>query len=255
MDFRSWVLVNANVWYKGWIGKWVLRCARQADEIIMISDYERKWFKKNVDKQKFGNIITIKNGAEDNFAKYNKIKPTKHSFCYVGRIVEYKGIGELIKAFDVVRGVWTDAVLNIYGDGDIEKYKKIAGDGVVFHGYTNEPLKAIAENEVFVLPSYREGLSLSLIDAAMMGRKILTTNVDGNPEVVKQNETGLLIPAKNARKLAEAMVQMIDDEKRAEEIAKNARNYYLSNFNIDKIFAEKMLPLYTIEKENECRYC
>ena len=46
MDFRSWVLVNANVWYKGWIGKWVLRCARQADEIIMISDYERKWFKK-----------------------------------------------------------------------------------------------------------------------------------------------------------------------------------------------------------------
>lgn len=249
MDFRSWVLKNVNVWYKGWIGKWVLKCARLADTIITISDYERKWLEKTTSNRSLKNVITIKNGVLDEFGKYEKIQPKKHSFCYVGRVVDYKGVGDLINAFKMVRAENTDASLNIYGDGDIDEFGAFATNGVSFYGYTDAPLRAIAENDVFVLPSHREGLSLSLLDAAMMGKKIIVSDVGGNPEVIKNMETGLSVPAKNELRLAEAMTWMLDNPMEAEKMAKKVRKFYEENYDLTKIFEEKMLPLYNEEKE------
>ena len=246
MDFRSWVLTNVDVWYKNWIGKWLLRCVRGVDKIIMISDYEKKCFDELVGKNKFKNVEVIKNGAKDELKKYNNVDAKKNSFCYVGRIVDYKGIQELVEAFRKVREKCPDVTLNIYGDGEIEKYKKTCGgcERVIFHGRTEDPLKALAENEIFVLPSYREGLSLSLLDAAMMGKKIIASNVDGNPEVVADCETGLLVPAKNVEKLAKAMIWMLEHKKEAERMAVNARRKYEEEFDFERIFNERMLPLY-----------
>ena len=247
MDFRSWVLTNVNVFYKNWIGKWVLRCAKKADRIIMISDYERKDFEKIVESKGFSNVLTIKNGVEDKRQEYESTKCRKNSICYVGRVVDYKGIMELIRAFSKVSANHPDVVLNVYGDGeDLEKYKSLVRDDkrICFHGRTDEPLRALAENEIFVLPSYREGLSLSLLDAAMMGKKIIASDVDGNPEVIEDGKTGLLVPAKNAKKLAEAMIWMLEHKKEADKMAKNARKKYEKEFDFDKIFEEKMLPLY-----------
>lgn len=254
MDLRSWVLTNVKIWYKNLIGKWVLRSAKKADDIIMISDYERKSFEKIVAPREFDNIVTIKNGVEDKYEDCKKMRATKNSFCYIGRIVDYKGIGELIAAFDVINKKYPDAKLNIYGDGEgLNKYKELARDNknICFHGKTDEPLVKMAENEIFVLPSYREGLSLSLLDAAMMEKKIIASDVDGNPEVVINKKTGLLVPARSEEKLAEAMIYMLDNKKQAEDMAKNARRLYEEKYNFDKIFEEKMLSLYNSRKEEE----
>ena len=254
MDFRSWVLTNVNMWYKNWIGKWILKCAKRADKIIMISDFERRSFEKMVKPRKYKNLVTIKNGVEDEFSKYKGVECKKNSICYVGRIVKYKGTKELVEAFDVVSEKYPNVELSIYGDGeDFEKYKKMASGSkkIHFRGKTSEPLKVMAENEIFVLPSYREGLSLSLLDAAMMEKKIIASDVDGNPEVVIDKKTGLLVPAKNVEKLAEAMIYMLKNKKEAAEMAKNARKYYEENFDFEKRFKEKMLPLYNIEKEKK----
>ena len=85
---------------------------------------------------------------------------------------------------------------------------------------------------------------MSLLDAAMMRKKIIASDVDGNPEVVENGETGLLVPAKNAKKLAEAMIWMLEHKKEADKMAKNARRKYEEEFDFEKIFKEKMLPLY-----------
>lgn len=249
MDFRSWALTNVNVWYKNLIGKWVLSEMRKADAVIMISDFERKWFEKQVSPKKFNNVETIKNGVCDEYVRYKEIKKIENSFCYVGRIVDYKGVRELLMAFGLVLGKKSKAKLNIYGDGDLKKYITMINNGVELHGYTSNPLDVMAENEIFVLPSYREGLSLSLLDAAMMGKKIIASDVDGNPEVVVDKKTGLLVPAKNVERLAEAMLYMLENKKEAGEMAKNARQYYEENFDFEKIFKEKMLPLYNSDKE------
>ena len=74
MDFRSWVLTNVNVWYKNWIGKWVLKCAKKADKIVMISDFERKRFEKIVSSGEYDNVVTIKNGVDDKYDSYKNVK-------------------------------------------------------------------------------------------------------------------------------------------------------------------------------------
>ena len=84
-----------------------------------------------------------------------------------------------------------------------------------------------------------------------MKKKIIASDVDGNPEVVVNGETGLLVPAKNAKKLAEAMIWMIKHKKESEEMAENVRKKYEKEFDFEKIFEEKMLALYNSRKEEK----
>jgi glycosyltransferase involved in cell wall biosynthesis len=248
-DFRNWVLWNVNVPFKNVIGKKIIKLSRLAEKVIFVSQNVKDETREMIHPLKIEHATVMLNGARDKFNSYKNIEPKKMSFVFVGRLTEEKGVGELTEAFRIVRKQYPEAVLNIYGDGNINKYRRMAGEGTVFHDATDEPLRVIAENDIFVLPSYREGLSLSLLDAAMMQKKIIASDVDGNPEVVEDGVSGLLVPAKNAEKLAEAMIWLLESPKEANEMAKVARKKYESEFNFDKIFAEKMLPLYNNKKE------
>lgn len=245
-DFKNWVLWNINSKFKNSIGKKIVGLTRYVDRVIFVSNNLKKETDKMIVPKKVLNTIVIENGVEDELNTYEKTQTTKDSFVFLGRIAEEKGVRELIKAFKMVVKKHPQAILNIYGDGEKEEYRDLSGDcgKIRFYDWPNEPLKILAENEIFVLPSYREGLSLSLLDAAMMGKKIIASDVDGNPEVVVNGETGLLVPAKNAKKLAEAMIWMLEHKKEAEKLARNARKKYEKEFDFEKIFEEKMLPLY-----------
>ena len=94
------------------------------------------------------------------------------------------------------------------------------------------------------MPSYREGLSLSLLDAAMMGRCIIATNVDGNPEIVKDYKTGLLVKPKNASSLKNALLYAYENKNEIDKIMIGARNYFENEFDFERIFNEKMKVLY-----------
>lgn len=250
VDLRSWVLTNVQIWYKNWIGKWILKTLQKADRLIVISKYEKRWLDKQGIAQRYRNIVTIENGALDYRDEYNKIKVRSQSFVYLGRVVDYKGIGELIAAFRQVVVKIPEAELYIYGAGeDVKKYRGASKNmpQIKWMGETREPLRVLAENEIFVLPSHREGLSLSLLDAAMMGKKIIASKVGGNPEIVRDGETGLLAPTHDARALAKAMLWILENPKEAQKMAEAARAHYEKNFDFSKIFTEQMLPLYKTE--------
>lgn len=252
MDFRSWVLTNVGVPYKNLIGKMILDVSRDVYKVIMISKFEKKEVEKMIAPRKMNNLLVAKNGAVDRRDEFKKAKVLPKSFIYIGRLVSYKGVFELIEAFSRVVKKYPEARLNIYGDGeDAERCKEKARgcSQIVFYGYTDEPLKVIAENYCFVLPSYREGLSLSLLDAAMMGKVIIASDAGGNPEVVKNEKTGFLVPAQDAKELEKIMLEVLENKKKADEMAKNVRKYYEERFDFERIFAEKMLPLYNKEKE------
>lgn len=241
IDFRTWVLQNVNIPFKNAIGKKILSLAKSVDKIIMISDYERTEFSKITKKWKIDNVITIKNGVIDQINKYKSIKPTIKSFCYVGRLVDYKGLNELIDAFIRIKD--QDVTLNIYGDGENkDKYqKKAAGDTrIIFHGYTDDPLKAIAKSEFFVLPSYYEGLSIALLQAAMLGKTVIATNIDGNPEVVDK-KTGILIPSKNTDKLYDAMTTVLNNKQLCKITSSNIRKKYEQEFDFEKTVKERII--------------
>ena len=250
-DFKNWVLWNVNSKLKNAIGKRIIRLSRYAEKVIFVSRNIKAETEKMIAPKKINNAVVIENGVEDELNKYEKTQVTRGSFVFLGRVVEEKGVGELIEAFMMVIKKHPQARLNIYGDGKKKEFKDLCEGSkeIQFYDWPNEPLKVLAENEIFVLPSYSEGLSFSLLDAAMMRKEIIASSVDGNSEVVVDNETGLLVPAKNAKKLAEAMIRILDRKKEAETMAKNVRRKYEREFNFTKIFEEKMLPLYNKRRE------
>ena len=251
IDFRSWALWNIDKRFKNPIGKIIIKIAKAVDKIIFISNFEYNWFASITKNKKLDNLTIINNGAIDHLKDYASIKPANNTFCYVGRIEGYKGISELIKAFNRTTARKTNIRLNIYGNGnELDSFKTIAkqNPNITFHGYTEEPLRAIAENEVFVLPSYYEGLSLSLLDAAMMQKTIIATDVGATREVIKNKKTGILVQPHSVEALSKAMMEVIQDKNLAKNMAKNARVHFKKNYNFEQIFEEKMLPLYNIDK-------
>ena len=247
MDFRSWILQNVEKRYKNFIGKRILKVARMVDRIIFISDYERRFFKKLIKKTSlptFHNLITIKNGAIDSFAEYQEISVTPKTLIYLGRLEDYKGIRELIAAFQEVSPKHKGATLHIYGDGPLAEYcKQHQTSQIIYHGFTDQPLAKVASAEIFILPSYIEGLSLALIDAAMLQKAIVTTNIDGNPEVVQDSLNGFLVPAKDQQALADAINRLLENPALVQEFAKASRVKYLKEFDFSKIVKEQLIPI------------
>ena len=254
-DFRSWVLVNAKVKYKNAIGKWILKCARDTYKIILISDAEKAWLDKNVGEMR--NLEVIKNGVLDEYVGYKNEKAKEMSFCYVGRVVKEKGMRELVDAFEAVRKKYPEARLTICGGEGGEKgkeeLKEICGD-VVFDnidmmGRVDNVPVVLAKNKTFVLPSYNEGMSLALVEAMMMGKMIITTDVGAAKEMIKSGEEGILVEPRDMVALASAMAEAIAKPKMTEEMGRKARKRFEKEFDFEEIFAKKMMSLYNVGKE------
>lgn len=245
-DLCSWVLQNVNIKYKNFIGKYILHLAKIPHRIIMVSATEKAKFQKLSQKYHLTNVITIKNGTIDKKAQFRDVNSMKQSFCYVGRIVKDKGIAELISAFQHISQKYPKASLDLYGEGEDERdFIKLANDNprIIFHGYTAKPLAALAKSAIFVLPSYHEGLSISLIEAMMMQKAIIATDIANNKELISDQQDGLLVPRKNIDQLAKAMEKLLQDSKLTARLAQNARQKYEQEFDLENIVKTQFIPL------------
>ncbi len=103
---------------------------------------------------------------------------------------------------------------------------------------------------VFALPSYLEGLPLSLLEAMALGIPSISTNINGIPEAIKHLETGYLIEAGNSETLKNAIIELKDDIHLREKLSKNGREFVLANFNEDvvaKIAVEKYIEAFRVK--------
>ncbi len=141
----------------------------------------------------------------------------KTVFGYVGRIEKDKGVAELLQAFLSLDA--PDAALLLIGgfdelrsgfDKDLMARAK-ACPRIIFHGFTREVPRYLSALDVMVHPTYREGFSMVLQQGMAMGCAILTTDIPGPSEVIEAGRSGLLVPPKDERALAEAMSQLLAD--------------------------------------------
>jgi glycosyltransferase involved in cell wall biosynthesis len=93
------------------------------------------------------------------------------------------------------------------------------------------------------MPTYHEGFSLSLTEAAMLGKPIIATEVGGNPELVN-SANGILIHSKNVSDLLDAMNQLGNDKERRIKLGEQARKDYKEKFDFSRVFKERFIPLY-----------
>lgn len=161
---------------------------------------------------------TLLKGAGVNLEYYS---PAPHPvrekvhFLYLGRIMREKGIDEL---FCAVRKLYEEygnkVVLDLVGFFE-EEYKeqvdKLQADGIaLFHGFQKEPRPYYAQADCVVLPSYHEGMSNVLLEAASSGRALITSDIPGCREAVDEGENGYLCRVKDAKSLFEKMKQFME---------------------------------------------
>lgn len=135
-------------------------------------------------------------------------------FLYLGRIMQEKGIDELFAAITRLRQQRSDVILDLVGFFDDDYEARVRGleeAGVAaFHGFQTDPRPFYADADCVVLPSYHEGMSNVLLEAAAMGRPVITSDICGCREAVEDGVSGLLCRAKDADSLYEKMARFAD---------------------------------------------
>lgn len=162
---------------------------------------------------------TVLPGAGINLESYPYIPYPENDvfrFLYLGRIMKEKGMDELFAAMRRLRSEYGDRVtLDLVGFYDDDYYKeqveRLAADGTaVYHGFQTDPIPYYASADCVVLPSYHEGMSNVLLEAAAVGRPTITSNIPGCREAVDDGKTGLLCNVKDADSLYEKMNRMVN---------------------------------------------
>jgi glycosyltransferase involved in cell wall biosynthesis len=107
------------------------------------------------------------------------------------------------------------------------------GDNVEFPGTINDLSAVMAQSDAVVLPSSeREGLGLALLEAMAAGVPVVGTSVGGIPEIIRDGENGLLVPPKDAPAMAQALIEIISDGKKAQEMGKKGQSMIESQFSL-----------------------
>ncbi|MDD5528435.1 MAG: glycosyltransferase family 4 protein [bacterium] len=175
----------------------------------------------------------------------------------VGNFIELKGFSYLISAIKILKERKVKMKLILIGGGPYEKTLK--QEIKEFDLNENiEILPSMAKTElnrfynvcdIFVLPSItdskgkQEGLGLVLLEAMSCKKPVIGTNSGGIPDIVKDMETGLLVPGKDSKALAEAIEKLLKDNILSTKLAENGYNFVKQNFTPDKI-AEKTVQIY-----------
>lgn len=166
----------------------------------------------------FAEQQTILAGAGVNLQHYEYVALKKSEavhFLYLGRIMKEKGMDELFQAIRELHAEYgSRVVLDLVGffeDSYKDEVEQLIAEGIVnFYGFQEDPKPFYEKADCIVLPSYHEGMSNVLLEAAACGRMLVTSDISGCREAVEPGKTGLLCKVKDATSLFDAMKQVIN---------------------------------------------
>lgn len=171
---------------------------------------------------------------------------------FFGRLLWDKGVGELHQAAVDLRARSASIRVELVGSRDAHNPACIdeatleawrAEGAVTLHGQVDDVRSLINGSNIVLLPSYREGLPKALLEGAAAGRALIATDVPGCREVVIHENNGLLVPARNARALADALARLAMQPERRKEMGTRSRQRARSEFDVS-IVVGKTLELY-----------
>jgi glycosyltransferase involved in cell wall biosynthesis len=166
------------------------------------------------------------------------------TFVLVARMLWDKGVGEFVEAARQLRQRNVPARCILVGEADPENPAAIsraelrrwhAEGHVEWWGHRSDMPEVLAGAHVACLPSYREGLPKSLLEAAACGLPLIATDVPGCREIAVHEETALLVPPRNAPALAEAMMRLANDAELRRRLGAAARERVCEHFSTERI--------------------
>ncbi len=171
---------------------------------------------------------------------------------FASRMLKDKGILELIEAIKILKSRAMKAQFHFWGDIDPLNPSSVTAQElnqwqelslIIWHGPTQQISSVYQKSHLVVLPSYREGLPKTLLEAASCGRAIVTTNVPGCREVVQHGINGLLVPSKEISALADALQELLNDPALRKKMGEESRRIIENHFTEQQII-QQTLRLY-----------
>lgn len=165
------------------------------------------------------------------------------------RLLWDKGVGEFVEAAAILRARGVEARFVLVGEPDPHNPASVTDDdlaawrdsGVVEAWGRSDDMPAVFRKaHICCLPSYREGLPRALLEAAASGLAIVTTDVPGCRDVVRDGHNGYLVPPREAAPLADALEKLIRDGEARERMGRRGRALVLDRFTLDRVVAETM---------------
>ena len=168
----------------------------------------------------------------------------------VSRMLWPKGVGELVEATRILRGRGRQVKVQLVGTPDTssrvsvpqEQLLKWQSEGVIeWLGYRDDVPELWRRSHIAVLPSYyREGIPRSLLEAAACGRAIVTTDMPGCREIVRNGHNGLLVPLRDPVAIAEAIERLLDDAEMRQRMGMAGRELVESEFAEEHVVAQTL---------------
>lgn len=237
---------NADIWKNAFfltLDKWL---SRWTDKIIAVSENVKEFYvHKGIASEK---IEVIYNGVEITGApvlqcssvpvrKEFGIREDETVLAVIGRLVEQKGHKYLFEAISSLDGQYKVRVL-VVGEGPLMKSlrSQVVGlrlaDKVIFTGLRQDVPNLLKAIDILVMPSLREGLPMIALEAMASGVPVVATKVGGNPEIIIDGLTGILVEPKDHIALKEAISRLINDKAFAQGLISNSKKKVEKEFSI-----------------------
>ncbi|MFV5265012.1 glycosyltransferase family 4 protein [Acinetobacter courvalinii] len=170
--------------------------------------------------------------------------PIKLNFLFIGRLLKEKGIHDFIAAIKLVKQQYSDTTFTVLGAVDKsnlgalseEEVSNLIQAGTIeYPGHVDNIQEWIVKSDVFVLPSYREGVPRSTQEAMAIGRAVITTDVPGCRETVIDGVNGFIVPRWNPEKLAEKMIYFIENPEKIQLMGEASHKIAIEKFDANKV--------------------
>jgi len=244
----------------GWHLLWMRRMLnKHVQKFISVSEKVRQAIseRENIPP---GQIMTVYNSVDptafparcdrDNLAKQYGLDPHAPIVGTIANLRPIKGLEYFIQAAAIIIKSHPSCQFIVvgddgrYGEPEVQQYHEkllqlcrdlsVAGN-FYFLGYAKNSAPLISLVDIFVLPSLSEGFSNSLLEAMAAKKPVVATDVGGNGEALVHNQSGILVPARDADALARAILRLIEDENFRNELGENARERIEKYFSIERM--------------------
>ncbi len=191
------------------------------------------------------NIVIVNNSVAGTTDQYQENSSKVLSLLFLGKLVPEKGLYELIEAFAQLKEKYADLQLYIGGNGDQKAYIEFAEkfdieSSVTFVGWVDGDRKnqLLSDCTLFVLPSYTEGLPVSILEAMAAGKPVVATQVGGIPDTITDGAEGLLVQSANVKQLYSALEELLSDPERRQAMGTAGIARVKSEFSAEKTFRQ-----------------
>jgi glycosyltransferase involved in cell wall biosynthesis len=223
-----------------------------SDHIIAISDYDAMTAvnKRIINPSKISTIyngLDFKRFKETNISFKKEISGISNKTKILGTVANFypnKGLQYLIEALVLVVQKYSDIKLVLVGDGPLRdkleaSVKKLnLNNFVIFLGHRSDVLSILTIFDIFILSSLKEGFPWAILEAMASGKAIVSTNVGGIPKMIENKKTGVLVPPKDSKALANAIITLLKNEEKAKTMSIAAKEKVVSEFTLDRMLNE-----------------